>query len=112
MPVISLIYTCVLSGEQLCDPMVCSPSDSFVSVEFSRQDYWSGLPFPTPGDLPDSDRNQVSCISRPGRRILSQLCLPDGQAGELTGIKAQASEEGYTGSARLDLWQEKLPREG
>ena len=23
------------------------------SMEFSRQDYWSGLPFPTPGDLPD-----------------------------------------------------------
>ena len=23
------------------------------STEFSRQEYWSGLPFPTPGDLPD-----------------------------------------------------------
>ena len=23
-------------------------------VEFFRQEYWSGLPFPTPGDLPDS----------------------------------------------------------
>ena len=23
-------------------------------VEFSRQGYWSGLPFPSPGDLPDS----------------------------------------------------------
>ena len=22
-------------------------------VEFSRQEYWSGLPFPPPGDLPD-----------------------------------------------------------
>jgi len=22
-------------------------------VEFSRQEYWSGLPFLTPGDLPD-----------------------------------------------------------
>jgi len=21
---------------------------------FSRQEYWSGLPFPSPGDLPDS----------------------------------------------------------
>ena len=25
-----------------------------LSVEFSRQEYWSGLPFPSPGDLPDS----------------------------------------------------------
>ena len=24
------------------------------SMGFSRQDYWSGLPFPSPGDLPDS----------------------------------------------------------
>ena len=22
-------------------------------VEFPRQEYWSGLPFPTPGDLPE-----------------------------------------------------------
>ena len=25
-----------------------------LSMEFSRQDYWIGLPFPSPGDLPDS----------------------------------------------------------
>ena len=24
-----------------------------LSTEFSRQEYWSGLPFPSPGDLPD-----------------------------------------------------------
>ena len=23
------------------------------STEFSRKEYWSGLPFPSPGDLPD-----------------------------------------------------------
>ena len=26
---------------------------AILSVEFSRQEYWSGLPFPSPGDLPD-----------------------------------------------------------
>ena len=26
-----------------------------LSVEFSRQEYWNGLPFPTPGDLPDPE---------------------------------------------------------
>ena len=25
-----------------------------LSMEFSRQEYWSGYPFPYPGDLPDS----------------------------------------------------------
>ena len=24
-----------------------------LSMRFSRQQYWSGLPFPSPGDLPD-----------------------------------------------------------
>ena len=26
-----------------------------LSVGFSRQEYWSGLPFPSPGDLPDPE---------------------------------------------------------
>ena len=25
-----------------------------LSIGFSRHEYWSGLPFPSPGDLPDS----------------------------------------------------------
>ena len=33
--------------------MDCSPPDSSLSMEFSRQEYWSGLPFPSPEDLPD-----------------------------------------------------------
>ena len=28
-----------------------------LSMEFSRQEYWSGLPFPSPGDLPNSGLN-------------------------------------------------------
>ena len=37
-----------------CDPMDCSPlSMAPLSMGFSRQEYWSGLPCPSPGDLPD-----------------------------------------------------------
>ena len=36
----------------LCDPMDCSPQAP-LSIGFSRQEYWSGLPCPSPGDLPD-----------------------------------------------------------
>ena len=36
----------------LCDPMDCSlPSSSVHGIP--RQEYWSGLSFPSPGDLPD-----------------------------------------------------------
>ena len=33
-----------------------------LSMEFSRQEYWSGLPFPSPGDLPNLGIDPVSPI--------------------------------------------------
>ena len=42
--------TRALSCVQLCNPMDCS-RQAPLSMEFSRQEYWSGLPFPTHGDL-------------------------------------------------------------
>ena len=32
----------------------CHPMDSIQSMEFSRPEYWSGQPIPSPGDLPDA----------------------------------------------------------
>ena len=34
-----------------------------LSVEFSKQEYWSGVPFPTPGDLPDPGIKPTSFAS-------------------------------------------------
>ena len=34
-----------------------------LSMEFFRQEYWSELPFPTPGDLPDPGIQYVSLVS-------------------------------------------------
>ena len=36
----------------LCDPMDCN-HQAPLSIGFSRQKYWRGLPFPLPRDLPD-----------------------------------------------------------
>ena len=38
----------------VCDPMDCSLQAS-LSMGFSRQEYCSGLPFPSPEDLPDPE---------------------------------------------------------
>ena len=35
-----------------------------LSMGFSRQEYWSGLPFPPPGDLPDQGIKLVSTALR------------------------------------------------
>ena len=44
-----LLLLCMI----LCNPMDCSPPGSSVQG-FSRKEYWSGLSFPLPGDLPNS----------------------------------------------------------
>ena len=51
------VYACVLVGQScptLWDPMDPVDLQALLSVGFSRQEYWSGLPFPSPGDLPHS----------------------------------------------------------
>ena len=37
----------------LCDPMDCSPPGFSIHAWISQAEYWSGLPFPSPGDLPN-----------------------------------------------------------
>jgi len=54
--------------------MSCSPSGSSVH-EFSRQEYWSGLSFPSPGDLPDLG-------SEPGSPALQADSLPSEPPGK------------------------------
>ena len=34
-----------------------------LSMGFSRQEYWSGLPFPSPGDIPDKGIEPASLVS-------------------------------------------------
>ena len=51
------VCVCVLNHSVMSDS--CDPIDrtcqAHLSVGFSRQEYWSGLPFPPPGDLPDPE---------------------------------------------------------
>ena len=44
-------YLVTKSFQSLCHPMGCSPAAP-VSMGFPRQEYWSGEPFPSSGDLP------------------------------------------------------------
>ena len=43
----------VLLYSTFCDSMNSSPAQAPLSMGCSRQEYWSGLPVPSPGDLPD-----------------------------------------------------------
>ena len=55
----------------LCDPMDCSlPGSSVHGI--SRQEYWSGLPFPSPGGLPNPGIEPGSPVGRCFYRLSHQ----------------------------------------
>ena len=57
-------YACLLTRVFLvCEPMDSIPPGSFCPWNFSRQEYWSRLPFPPPGDLPDPGIEPMSLAS-------------------------------------------------
>ena len=51
------------SRPTLCDPIdPIGPIKLLCPKEFSRQEYWSGLSFPPPGDLPDPGTEPTSLM--------------------------------------------------
>ena len=67
----------ICSIAQWC-PTLCSPwtvgCQAPMSTEFSKQVYWSGLPFPPQGNLPNLGIEAESFVSCIGRHILYHLC--------------------------------------
>ena len=70
-----------LSHVRLCDPMDSSPPGSSVNG-ILQPEYWSGLPVPSPGDLPDPEVKPASpalkadsLLSEPPSLVVQQLRL-------------------------------------
>ena len=65
-PRVTITIACTCMHAQscltLCDPMDCN-SQAPLSMRFFRQEYWSGLPFPPPGDLPNPATESLSLVS-------------------------------------------------
>ena len=69
-----------------------------LSVGFSRQEYWSGLPFPSPGNLPDPG-------IKPGSPALQADSLPSEPAGSLRNhlnSENQAMQSAQSGDRGFD----------
>ena len=62
------------AAKSLQSPKTVAAQDP-LSMGFSGQEYWSGLPCPSPGDLPDSGiESAVFYVSCTGRRVLYHYC--------------------------------------
>ena len=90
-------FVCYLVAQlclTLCDSMDCSPPAP-PSMGFSRREYWSGLPCPPPGDLPDPGIEPVSLtfLALAGRffttcatREADAIYTGSSKSGMLTGL--------------------------
>ena len=80
------VSVCTQSCLTLCDPMDCQAP---LSMEFSRQEYWSGLSFPSPRDLPNPG-------SEPGSPALRADSLSTEPPEGLFYISTSPTHEGST----------------
>ena len=84
-----------------CDPMDCSPPGSSVHGIFSRQECWSGLPFPSPSAINNVlHRLVVSNYSRPHRLYPTRLLSPWSFPGKNTGVGCHAFHQGNFSTKR------------
>ena len=82
----------------LCDPVDGSPPGS-PSLGFSGREHWSGLPFPSPGDLPN-----------PGIELRSPALQADTLSSELPGKRGSVIfhdplEEGMATHSSILAWR-------
>ena len=72
------------SRVRLCDTLWTVVHEGLLSMEFSRQEYWSGLPCPSPEDLPNPETEPTFLVSPafPGRFFTP---LPPGKPGSEKG---------------------------
>ena len=82
-----LLVLITQSCPTLCNPwtVVCQAS---LSMGFPRQESWSGLPFPSPGDLPDPRIKPRS----PALQVDSLLSEPPGKPREYTTKKDRCTK--------------------
>ena len=90
-----LWYVCSVTSDSatLCAIARQAP----LSMGFFRQEYWSGLPFPPPGDLPDPGVETTS----PALQVDSLPAEPSGKLGHGQEGKRKASSSFYHSSAGI-----------
>ena len=74
-----------------------------LSMGFSRQEYWSGLPFPSPGDLPTQESNPAS---RMAQWVKNPLAMEETQADATSITRSGRFPGGGRGNPLQYSWLE------
>ena len=84
---ISVKVLATQAGPSFCISMTVA-SQSLLSMGFSRQKYWGGQPFPSPGDFPNPGIKPVSLALK----VDYLLCEPPGKPLTADSPHLQVSE--------------------
>ena len=108
-----LLYKLSSSHHVVSQSLVCQAP---LSMGFSRQDYWGGLPVPSPGDLSSWPRDQtlVSHIAIKFSTTWATRDIVVFTKHTLLASLMACGEESACKNRRhgLDLWVQKVPGEG
>ena len=120
------LCVCVCSVTKSCLTLrpqapLCSLPGSSLSMGFPRQDYWNGLPFPSPENLPDLGSNPCLLHWQMDSLLLSQQMNPDNglvhwktqhdtNAVVNKVISTAKGLDGQFSQSQQDMFLEKAPR--
>jgi len=57
-----MVHACIVAQSDSVTPWTVA-SQAPLSIGFSRQEYWSWVPLPSPGDLPDLETELVAPVA-------------------------------------------------
>ena len=100
------LYACMLSHVQLLATPWTVACQAPLSMGFLRQEYWNGLPFLTPGDLPSSGIEPASFVSPaltgrffttapPVKNLLWDFLTGAGSQGGSRGLSSQKAPQNH-----------------
>ena len=76
-----------------------------LSMGFSRQEYWSGLPCPPPGDLPDPGIEPRSLALQADSLQLINLLMKVKEESEKVGLKLNIQKMKIMASGPITSWE-------
>ena len=91
----------------LCNPMDCSLPGSSVHGITHGQEHWSGLPFPSPGDLPDPGIKLASFMSP---ALAGRFFITRATAAGCLSYSQLSSDAVYLGTASDPTLRGSVPR--
>ena len=106
---VTTLCCAVLSHVQLFATPWTVAHQAPLSTGFSRQEYWSGLPFPSPGDLPDPG-SQPTSLASPA--LVGGFCTTEPPTHKSIHILQEYKQKGALNALEWWVFERKQMKNG